>query len=342
MSSFSSLGSGSVLTPIFEVIYESVNITQDLKPDLARLRYTNSIESESAEVVIELIDVDRKWIDNWSPAKGDRLSVEMGYEGSPLLGLGNFEVDEVEMADPPLSVSLSALATPYSKSLRENRTVAYEDATLKSIAQEIADRHGLELFGEIPEVTFKRQTQQETSDLSFLARLASQYDLLIKVENGKLIFYSQTSLEREEPIATLRPEDFNSISLADSLAVLYRSVEISYQEPLEQETIESTKEEVVDESAERREDVLRLNLRVEDKEQADLIAQAKLRQSNADKLTGRVTFAIGRVDMDAGVNIQITGYGTWDGKYQLTDVTHELSPSGVYRTSASIRRIYTL
>lgn len=332
----------SILVPQYSLTYEGTNITADLAPYSIGLRYINSIESESAELELTIGDWDGKWINNWVPEKGDRISAQFGYQGEAVFDAGSFEVDELDYSAPPSTLVISALATPFSASLREKRSIDYENVSLAGIAQSVAKRHGLEVTGEIPDVTFKRKTQNDTDDLAFLRSLADEYDLLVKVENGKIVFYSQSALEREPVITTLTPSDLARIRLTDSLSEVYESVSITYQDPEKQETVESTKAAVVDSTVEKRADVLYLNLRVEDKLQADLIAKGKLRQANAEKLTGSISAFIGRTDLDAGVNFSLAEFGSWSGNYQITEITHSISSNGSYSTEARIRRIYLI
>lgn len=329
------------LKPTFDVIYEGVNITLDLQPYLKGLSYENSIESESAELKLDLIDPDRIWQNEWSPTKGDQISVRFGYEGEALFDAGSFEVDEIDFSRPPDRLAIRALATPFSKALREKRDAEYENVTLEAIAQQVASRHGLTVVGEIPSVTFKRQTQSDEDDLSFLRGLCDRFDLLVKVENGQLVFYSYSQLDREDAAYTLTNEDIKSISLTDSLDQVYRSVEISYTNPEDEELVEAQSENAVqDEGVERRADVLKVSLRVEDKDQAQLIADGKLRQANADKLTGNINLCTGDVRVDAGVNFTLDLGNAWSGKYQFKSITHTLSPDRGFDSSGSIRRVF--
>ena len=88
-----------------------------------------------------------------------------------------------------------AIATGITKSLRQNNSVAYENKNLKQIVNEIADKHGYTLIGEISDIRIDRITQNKERDLTFLKTLAEQYGYIFKITDNQLVFYkTQNSL----------------------------------------------------------------------------------------------------------------------------------------------------
>ena len=142
-------GVARVPHPVFMLSYGQKNITNDITPYVLSVTYTDYLSGQSDELEVELEDADGRWINAWYPGKGDTLSLRIGYEAAPLLPCGTFEIDEIEFARPPSTVSIRGLATGIRKSVRTRTGRAYENTTLAAIAQRIAKRHKMTLVGKI-------------------------------------------------------------------------------------------------------------------------------------------------------------------------------------------------
>jgi hypothetical protein len=82
-------------------------------------------------------------------------------------------------------------------------------------------------------------------------------------------------------------------------------------------------------------DVLKINSRCENKEQAIIIAQVALATKNASKIEGTLSL-IGTPDLVAGNNIEIKGIGNFSGKYHLTQVKHSIDKTSGYTTNLEV------
>jgi phage protein D len=81
-----------------------------------------------------------------------------------------------------------------------------------------------------------------------------------------------------------------------------------------------------------------INGRVENSTQAQAKATSTLKEKNRDKVTG--SFSIpGNVKMVAGININLTGIGAFDGKWQIVSSTHTIDTSGGYVTDVEVRKL---
>ena len=174
--------------PVFVLSYEQKNITSDITPYVRSVTYTDYLSGQSDELEVELEDADGRWVRHWYPGKGDTLSLKIGYEAAPLLPCGAFEIDEIEFAQPPATVSIRGLATGVKKSVRTRVGRAYENTTLAAIAQRIAKRNKLTLTGKIRDIRIDRVTQYQERDVEFLTRLAREYGYAFKIVGSKLVF----------------------------------------------------------------------------------------------------------------------------------------------------------
>lgn len=142
--------------PVFQLAYGQHNITSDITPYVLSVTYTDYLSGQSDELEVALEDSDGRWINVWYPRQGDKLKLKIGYAGEPLLPCGEFEIDEVEFAFPPSTVSIKALAAGVKKSVRTRVGRAYENTTLAAIALRIAKRNHLVLVGKIRDIRIDR------------------------------------------------------------------------------------------------------------------------------------------------------------------------------------------
>ena len=72
------------------------------------------------------------------------------------------------------------------------------------------------------------------------------------------------------------------------------------------------------------------------KKSAERLAKKKLREKNSDEFTGSFS-VLGNIGLLAAVNVMLSGYGRFDGKYIITRATHSAG-SGGYNTDIEVRR----
>jgi phage protein D len=127
-----------------------------------------------------------------------------GGGGYGELDCGSFEIDSVDFSGPPDKVTIKAVSTPISSGMRrEEKTRAWEDTTLKEIAQDMAGGAGMELMYEVEsDIQFDRVDQLQKSDMSFLMELCSQYGISLKVTSGKVVLFEESVYEAKDAIDT--------------------------------------------------------------------------------------------------------------------------------------------
>jgi phage protein D len=224
-------GRGQVPHPVFVLSYEQKNITNDITPYVRSVTYTDYLSGQSDELEVELEDADGRWVRHWYPGKGDTLSLKIGYEAAPLLPCGAFEIDEIEFAQPPATVSIRGLATGVKKSVRTRVGRAYENTTLAAIAQRIAKRNKLTLTGKIRDIRIDRVTQYQERDVEFLTRLAREYGYAFKIVSSKLVFTELADLRDGGTVATFKATDLIAIRLRDKIKDIYQEAKVKYHDP---------------------------------------------------------------------------------------------------------------
>lgn len=318
------------------VTYKGVDISSDIHEDLKLVKYTDSLDAESPEARIELNDVNKVWQNSWFPDGGDEFSLQFAYTGDRIyLDAGTFEVDDLdfEFGTNGDILFLGGQATPVSKNLREKRSKEYEDNTLKAIVEDIATRQSLEIIGKIPEVTFERLTQDEESDLEFLLRASKDWGVLFKIEGTKLIFYSWEELNAKPVAFTLTKKNSDRFRVKKKTAGTYKSCEIRHSKTDDEEDLLAIVEASPPNNSQ---DVLSISTKVESPRQAELKAKEELRKANADEFKGTLSTE-GDARFVAGINFNLSGFGIFDGKWQIMKASHQINQQG-WTCSLSIEK----
>lgn len=321
----------------YKIIYNAKDITRDISDHLISLSYTDKVAGEADELEITVSDKDGLWKNGWYPKKGDSIEAEIIQNGL-VLSCGKFSIDEINPSGNKSDgdiVRFSAVAAAITKKLRTKKHTAHENKTLKQLADTVAAIHGLTVLGTIPDIRFGRVTQNHESDLAFLNRIANQYGIIFSVRDTKLVFQDRVSLEKKSHVLSVDKTDITSYSFTDKSEKAYKSARVQYHSPAKNETIEYT--EAADGDYDGGEDELVIKQKVENRQQAELVAKSQLSKANTRQQTGDFSMP-GNVLVLSGSNIEVTGFGLISGIYHITEATHTLSRDG-YEVSADGKRV---
>lgn len=364
------------------VNYNGKDITKELSDYLLDFTYTDAEPGTLDDLQINLEDKARKWSGPWSPSAGDRITAYIKTVGwdkpgeIKRLNCGTFEVDSIDFAGPPDTVSIKAVSLPVSTNVRqEKKTKAWESVTLKSIAAEIAKRAGFTLMYEAHgNPKYDRQDQTDVSDLAFLNDLCKQEGIALKVTGKKLVLFDEYVYEQKPSALTIERGVSDIISYGFSFTtqdVAYAGCEVSYQ-PAAAKKKSSKKKDDKDktkaatttdgstskDSKKKKEKseqpkpikviyrppgapkdgpMLKVSQSVGSQAEAINAARKNLREKN--KEAGKATLSLmGNVALAAGMTITIKGFGRFDGKYIIVSATHAVGSSG-YTTNLEIRKV---
>lgn len=319
-----------MIKPIFKIEYEKKDITAHISPNVLSVSYTDFEHGKSDEIEIQVEDKDNLWKSSWYPSKGDALRLNIGYEGEKLLNCGSFEIDELEFASPPDTITLKALAANIKKALRQSNSVAYENKTLKQIAQDIANKHSLKLVGSIKDVKIKRITQHKKRDLEFLKNLAEEYGYIFKISDNKLTFYETAKLKSSNPAVIITKQELTSFTIRDKSHDQYKSCEVSYHDPKSKKLVSSSIK-----GSGTKADTLKIHKRCENKEQAILKAKAGINKNSP--VEGNISL-MGNPHLVAGLNIELKGLYHLSGKYHIKQAKHSIDRMSGYKTELEIEK----
>jgi phage protein D len=249
---------------------------------------------------------------------------------------GAFEIDEVEISESPLQVTVKATSAPRSTNLRnESKNRNWEGYRLSGIARDIAANAGLELEYLAPDdPMYDTRNQAEQDDLSFLRRLCSDSALALKVTDVKIIIFDEIEYEGRPAASSITRGDSRilAMSIRTKLADTYKSAKVRYSDTAKDVTHVSL---IDDGGVEESGQTLQIWQRVGSEGEAESLAKSKLHEANKKETTGSFTLA-GDIGIVGGVNIDVSGYGKFDGIYFVESAKHAYGDGG-YTTQIDIR-----
>jgi len=351
----------------FEVLYNQKDISSDLLPYLLSIKYKDNSEGKADELVITLENVDGFWENDWYPVKGDTLQCKIGIEA--MMDCGKFEIDSIEIASPPDTVTINAISSVITGGLRTKKNKAHENTTLKEIVDQVASANGLTVTGQIADVQFVRITQHRENDLAFLRRLSQQFGYFFSIRGDQLVFEnlfgvisggSVSSIDREDCLgyqikdqsaktATQSNLNFHDRKTGKVTTYTYTPSESTGPGGVPLKTVEGPafttfmpagteyKDEGAWWDAPATNDSLELFDRVENDGQAEVVSKAALLRSNMNQQEGSLTIQ-GNPLLVAGSNFQWTGIGKLAGKYHIATSEHEITTGG-YLTMLEVKRV---
>ena len=319
--------------------FNGKNVSTKLADYLESVSCEDVASGSSDSIDITLQNIDMKWMNQWYPTKGDKISGTVTFQdwnkdGENLkLDCGTFILDEVKFSGGPLKVSLGGVAIPANESFKvRERTKTWKNVTIKNIANEIAKRYGLSLSYSGPTITIASIEQSDKTDSAFLYDLCKKYGLSMKGFNNKIVIYDQTQQEKKAASATITRDSFidDEWEYTDSIEGTYTGARISYKSGEDNEEISVYLGLKAENAAGSR--VLNITEVADDYDTAYYMAAAQVNQSNeqATTISGKIW---PNPKICAGICVTISGMGKANGKYFVDKSTVEVSDS---RTTQSV------
>lgn len=309
------------------LVYAGVDITKDITPDFQGFSYKESAEGQADSLTLTLQNKSLKWMGEWFPQLGDRISASITqYDWAApgevkTLDCGLMQVDSPSFSGPFNVINLNALNIPADQGFNDTPYDSTWDSTsMSQLGQFIADRYGMQFIYDVPQdfiIKALKRTQQ--TDAAFLSETCKKYNLCIKVFSRKLVIYSKARYEQRDPIKTITYgiSNINNYALASPLVGTgFTSVAIKYKPTGTREMREYTfssgtggKSMVLQESA-------------DDDAQAELIAKGKMREANEKQFTGALNLSLD-LDFVAGCVFALAGFGKFNGNYFVDTCEHD-------------------
>jgi len=310
------------MKPYLYVEIENRDVTAYITPYLISFTYTDNDglqKDESDDIEIEVEDTQGFFRDN-PPARGSALRVRFGYE-EEVRDAGVFFIDSYtyRISRNGDTFTIKALAKDVKSSYRTIKTTAFENTTLRKIAEDIAKRHGYKLHFEATDVFFQRITQNQKRDMQFLSELCKLYAKTCKISNKTIVIR-----DIDSPTKIYKLTRDLIIDAEFEVSSLYEgNVEVVYLDPTKKETTQDKKKASVKASG----DTKKINMRVENKAQAEEIARRQKTLNEMKEFQGRLV-CIGIPGLHAGAYVEISGFGRFDRQYYIKSAKHKITREG--------------
>ena len=332
------------ISPAVAIEYNGRDITADLSPYLSRFSFVDRLSGEADSLDIELAETHHslsRWLAEWYPDKAMEVVAHFGYAHAPLVLAGHFEVDEVAVESPPMTVRIRALATGITKSVRTRQGLAYENTTLSAIADQVAKRLGATRKGKIEAVKLDRVTQYQESDWQFVVRLLREYGYVAKLtDNNKTLAVARLADLAEGVVRELWPGDLSSWSYCDRITDVPARSAVAHHNPKTGKLVIYQAEggQLVPANTVTAKDADKKVVRAKTPEQAKAKATAMQERHEADKTSFECVLP-GDPALIAGAAVDVRGLSRLDGRYVIQEARHEIDVSGGYATSLSMKRL---
>lgn len=318
------------------IVYNGIEIWKQLDPYLQKLSYTDAVD-ESDKISLTVNDRDLKWINSWMPQKGDVILpaitlTDWNYEGERVtIDCGSFIVDDFNFSCPPLTGNINGVSAPVDSGFKETEnTRTWEAATLKLVASEIAGKYGLTLFYEASgDIQIAKTEQEKQTDSDFLKKLCEKYGLGLKVYSKRLVLWDFKEYSAKAPVTILTPSMVTKWNYKSTMQGTYTGAKVSYTDPNTKKTID------IIVGTENR--LYKTTQKADSEADARLIGESAVRNANRKETTMQITLPP-RLELMAAETIQLTDFGTMDGKYFIERVSHSIG-RGAYNMQLQLSRI---
>lgn len=214
--------------PVWLLKIQNLDVTEELAQHVVSVEYTDVKKGGSDELTITVQNRDRRWLKGWFPQQGDRIDCKLGYEGEPLLDCGEFQFDQLDFTTGTDVLQIRALAAAVGKPVRTRVDRAFENVTLRDIAQILGRELALEVVGDVADVKLGRITQKQTT-LAFLHQLAEDYGYAFSIRGDKLVFFEIAKLDAAAAVLTIDVRDIEpGARFSAKAANTYQACELSF------------------------------------------------------------------------------------------------------------------
>nr|WP_053518339.1 contractile injection system protein, VgrG/Pvc8 family [Pluralibacter gergoviae] len=321
---------------------ELTDITINISPRLISLTIADNRGLSADQMTLILDDSDHKIM---MPTRGKQLVVYVGWEGSALVKLGEFNIDQVKHEGAPDRVTVIGRSVDFSEALNTRQESSWHDISLGSLVEAIAFRHGLQadVAPSIASIHIEHADQSQETDLSFLQRLAARYGLEVIARFNKLMLIYPGSGTTPQgasfsPVVITRSSgDRHSFELADRLSytgVSARWLDTSKaNKPLPQVKV-SRKAGEDDNPAEymagKIGNVYVMSTLFSSKEIATKAAQSLWRKFQANAASFSITLANGRAELTPETPVRVSGFkeAIDQTPWVINKVTHTINSNG--------------
>lgn len=319
--------------------YQGKDISGSIKKDVLSVSYQEGF-GQADTVNIALQDRDDRWLLDWEPKTGDRMKLQIKVndwedEGDTRrLNCGAFIVDEIEYAAPPRTVAVKGTSLPSNSNfIGTPHSRTWKAVTLKSLFQSLLPNDLSLSWQAVKNLKLAYAEQDEAPDLEYISALAVKYGLRLKILNNRLVVWDAWELDALQPVNIFQREDLSGYTFRQSATrTRYDACRVRYQPTGEGSEITYTY------PSGGKGKLLEVSESVFSVAEAEAVARSALWAANITADEADITLTMGNPSLYGGKNIELKGFGTFDGVYGIDGSSHELSSSG-YITTLTMHKV---
>lgn len=315
----------------------SVEATDFLAPYAEKIDYTDAAEGQGDNVTIELNDREGKFLTSWMPEMGMFLYLRIitknwMYDGARNeFECGEFLIDDISYSGPPAVCKMEGVSVPQDQDFRSAKlTRTWQGATLSGIVTEIANKYGLEVMFDAADIRIESIEQNGKADCAFLYTLCSAYGYAMKTYSNKLIVYDIEAYEKKDAVLTVGKKDCINYRFRNSVYGTYTGANVAFTDPNTEE------DHSIMIGSEGR--IYEVNITADNLADLEKKGIAALNLANRSATTASLSmFSVPGIS--AGQCINLSGFGTYDGRYFIDKIKHGISGNGRYTQTLTLHQI---
>ena len=289
---------GGKIAPDFMLKLDDRDITQNFSHRLISLTMTDKRGLEADQLDILLDDSDGL-LD--LPARGARLSLWLGWEGTPLEEKGDFTIDAIHFRGAPDTLTIRGCSADFRGKLNVRREQSWHDTTIGAIVDTIAQRNQLtaSVASGLASLAISHIDQSQETDAKWLQTRDP------KQQNPQLSINRQSGGQQKE--ALQHPDAAAPVAGAAG------------KEQKPQERLVGSAENVFE-----------LTTVYASEEQALRAAEAKWRALQRGTVEFSIQLALGRADLFPETPVLVNGFKRVidEQAWIISEVVHTLNDSG--------------
>jgi phage protein D len=309
----------------FKVVVDGgQDITALIADRLLSLEITDEAGVKSDRLTITIDDRDQRLE---FPKTGTALEASLGYVGTPLVKMGRYVVDEVDVSGPVRTLIIRANAADMTGSIKAPKERSWPGVTLGTLVRTIAADNGLQpsIGGDLAARQLGHVDQTE-SDMQLLQRVCTEQGATCKVADGRLVVAvrasGKTASGRDLPSAVIDASRCESWSAVVARRNDYKAVRAYWQDTGAAERRSVT--------AGSGRPMLELKNSYASQAEARRAAESKLKALARGADTVRIAGLVGDPTMSAEMTALLSGFraGIDGDNWVINSVAHSVSGDG--------------
>lgn len=251
------------------------------------------------------------------PKPATKVTFLLANSAGEVLPCGTFYVQSVTRSKNE-SLRFTATSVEFSEKQKKKYSKHYKDTTLKSIVEKVSSELGHTLKFEAPDVNLKSFNQTDETHISFLDRLAKEYDILFSIKNNIVYFVSKSW--DELPKYSVLANQCSSSQITRSTKTFYKSCIIRYRDR------KKAKWNVVQVGTGT--PVLEIKCECQSEQEARIKAQNALYKMQRGTVRGTLTTIGQKVYAGTHLDLKETFDNEDDGVYFIESASHKYTHKG--------------